>query len=457
MDSAGQCGIVRPIADVQHLVLFIEPSSGGTFQAFIHNPEENAGARLGRRTVSLAGDVIRLQRSGSPDITGVRSTRDGTITLQQPGLPGTFVFHRDRNVAPARPYVYEPPRAGSDGWATGTLSANGIDTAAVTRIIRGIQATRPGRRSPDIQSLSIVRHGTLVLDSYFDGFNRNRPHDVRSAGKSVTTLLVGRAIHDTHAFGPATLVGSLLTRYRPFAHDDARKQHITVGNLMSMSAGYACDDNDDASPGNEDLMQAQTAEPDWYKFTLDLPMRFAPGTNAAYCSAEINLLGAIITTATRRRLTEYFYERFAEPMQFGSYGLWLSSPPPDTAYMAGGDYFLPRDFLKFGQLFLSNGRWHGRHVVDPSWLALSAAKHSYIRDAGGDYGYGWHLLTYRINGHAVRAINAGGNGGQLLFVFPQLDMLVMITAGNYGQYPVWARFQHDLVPQLLRAVDSLAP
>jgi len=175
-------------------------------------------------------------------------------------------------------------------------------------------------------------------------------------------------------------------------------------------------------------MQSQTAQPDWYKFTLDLPMLFAPGTRALYCSAEINLLGAIVSKETHLPLTTYFDRRFALPL-----------------------YFLPRDFLKFGQLFLNNGRWHGKQVIDPKWLADLSAKHSFVEGGGGDYGYGWHLETYTVGGRTIKAYNAGGSGGQLMYAFPQLDMVVMITAANYGQYPVWSAFQTQLVPQILAA------
>jgi CubicO group peptidase (beta-lactamase class C family) len=131
----------------------------------------------------------------------------------------------------------------------------------------------------------------------------------------------------------------------------------------------------------------------------------------------------------------------------------LMPPPAYTAYMAGGDAFRPRDFLKFGELFLDGGRWRGTHIVDPAWLSSVAKKQSYVENGGGDYGWGWHLTTYRAGGRSVAAINAGGNGGQLLYIFPALDMTVMIAAGNYGDYRVWSRFQ-DLPNSILSALSS---
>ncbi|MBV8067038.1 MAG: beta-lactamase family protein, partial [Candidatus Eremiobacteraeota bacterium] len=239
------------------------------------------------------------------------------------------------------------------------------------------------------------------------------------------------------------------------ANDDARKRRITVANLMTMTSGLACDDNDDDSPGNEGTMQSQTRQPDWYKYALDLPMLFEPGAKAVYCSAGINLLGAIVSKATGRPLTQYFYERFAAPMEFGRYAMWLMPGPTNAAYMGGGDYFAPRDFLKFGQLFLTGGTWNGRRVLDAGWLRESAVTRSVMNeDAAGEgdrYGYGWHLGTLSVGGERYDVINAGGNGGQLMAVVPKLDLAVMITAGNYNQYPVWSSFLRTVVGAAIAA------
>jgi CubicO group peptidase (beta-lactamase class C family) len=141
-------------------------------------------------------------------------------------------------------------------------------------------------------------------------------------------------------------------------------------------------------------------------------------------------------------------------MQFGEYAMWLMPPPVNEAYMAGGDYFRPRDFLKFGELFLEGGRWNGKPVIARSWLQTVTARRTKIEGETGEYGYGWHIYAYTSGGRIIRAIGAGGNGGQLLFVFPQLDMTVMITAANYNQFPVWRAYIEKLVPRILAAVRN---
>lgn len=444
-------GVVRPVTNAQHLTLIVTPQPGKADAAVLLNPERNAGLSVGMRALSFDGADVRLQRSGSDDVIGRFDVRSNTIYLNDPGLPGTFAFKRIAAVQPPH-YAYRRPTESDDGWPTARLRDVGLDEAKIADLIKKSLAGSQGLRSPRLQALLIARHGRLVLDEYFDGFDARRPHDVRSAGKSITTLLVGKAIERGAAFTPQSPVSSILSGDAPFQNYSLSKDRITVADLMSMSAGYACDDNDDASPGNEDRMQSQTAQPDWYRYTLDLPMLFTPGERALYCSAEINLLGAIIQKKTGTWLPDFFYENFAQPMQFGGYAMWLMPPPTYTAYMAGGDEFRPRDFLKFGELFLDGGRWRGTQILDPAWLSDLAKKHSYVENGGGDYGWGWHLATYHVAGSSIPAINAGGNGGQLLYIFPSLDMTVMIAAGNYGDYRVWSKFQ-DLPNGILSAIS----
>lgn len=454
-------GAIRPLLHVEHLFLVVRTAETAGTQAFIRNPEHNYGAYVGLRTVKRDGARVRLTRPEKADVTGRYDARKNTLTLslRLGDAPETFTFTRATESSAAAfyarrgvdTYAYRKPSEDDDGWQTASPADVRLDERKIAAVMNEIlRGGTPSLRAPYIQSVQIARHGKLVLDEYFYGFGADRPHDVRSAGKSVATLLVGRAIQDGAPLSPQTPVYPLFTEYAPFAHDDPRKASITVEHLMTMSAGYACDDNGDQWPG-EKAMQSQTAQPDWYKWTLELPMAFDPGTKAYYCSPEINLLGAIVQKTTRAWLPDYFAKKFAVPMQFGRYAMWLTEPPTDTAYMAGGDYFRPRDFLKFGQLFLDGGRWHGVQIVDARWLEESAKPRTAIEGEIGRYGYGWHVFDATIGGRTYRAINAGGNGGQLMTVIPELDLAIMITAGNYGQYPVWSKFIERTIPDLAAA------
>ena len=457
-------GTLRPVPDVAHFFLTITQSGDGSLSAFLRNPETNDGARIGTRALVVSGDDVRLHTGDAPDIAGTYDPAAQTLRFSFDGYPTPFVFRKvDASAVPgfaARPgsasYVYQVPAQMNDGWQTASLADVGLDPSRVAAFVDSIletSASSPG--APYINSVSIARHGKLVLDEYFYGYDASTLHDVRSAGKSITTLMVGDAMKDDPNITASTSLYDLLPQYRDELSSDPRKKNITVADLMTMSSGLACDDNDDNSPGNEDTMERQTAVPDWYRYTLALPVVSDPGSKGVYCSGGINVLGAVIAAADRGPLADYFYDRFAAPMQFGPYALPMMPPPIDAAYMAGGGQFLPRDFLKFGQLILNGGTWNGRRIVDARFIAEATAPHSGL-DSPGDYGYGWHLSTFDVGGVSYPAINAGGNGGQLLFVIPKLDMTVMITADNYGQYGVWRHFQTDpfvkyLIPAALPA------
>ncbi len=447
-----------PIATA-HYFLVVSSDGHGGVTAFVRNPEANVGAFIGDRSVIVNRTHLILQRPSHADVTGSMNG-DGTLTLQKVAEDGSDVrFHLATPVDlqwfypnATGTWQYREPAALADGWRVGTLSSAGMQLAPIAALVNGIVATRkPTLRSPYIQSVAVARHGELVLDEYFYGFNQAYPHDVRSAAKSVTGLMLGRAIEDTHTFGVGSPVLALLPQFRDVLNDDSRKKRMTVGDLLTMASGLACDDNDDASPGNEDTMQSQPPGTDWYKYTLDLPMTHDPGTYAVYCSGGINLLGAVIQTQTHVALTDYFQQRFAAPMQFQTFNMWLMPPPANAAYMAGGDRIRPRDFLKFGELLLDGGRWNGRQIVNASWIAQSTIPRTAPVGEGDRFGYAWHITNVPVAGRSYTVVSAGGNGGQLMLVVPQLDLAMMLTAGNYGQYPVWGKFLSEFASAAIQS------
>ena len=108
----------------------------------------------------------------------------------------------------------------------------------------------------------------------------------------------------------------------------------------------------------------------------------------------------------------------------------------------------PRDFLKVGQLYLNGGIWNGKRIVAQSWVTRSTSKQIYGTINDGD-GYAWHRNTLKSATRTYREYEANGNGGQFLIVVPELDLAVVFTAGNYGDYRVWRWFRDDLVANVI--------
>ena len=214
---------------------------------------------------------------------------------------------------------------------------------------------------------------------------------------------------------------------------------------MTMTSGLPCDENGDAPlAGNEDRLQGQTTQPDWYRYMLNLPMAHAPGTYMGYCSGGVNLVGGVVARAAKTWLPAFFDEAVATPLQFGTYHLDLT--PTGNLYLGGGAYLRPRDFLKIGQVYLNGGNWHGREIVSPAWIRASTTCHVFVESKCAD-GYDWHFNQLRAGALVSPEYEANGNGGQFLIVVPDLDLVVVFTAGNYGSYGVWRKFRDELVPK----------
>ena len=262
----------------------------------------------------------------------------------------------------------------NDGWSTGSLADAGLDPKVLGRLVKQILTTPYlGFRTPYIHSLLIARHGKLVLERYFYGFDAGSSHDTRSASKTFAGVLLGLVRHRTNDVPLNTPIRSFLPEYDDVIAAHSLKAGITIRDLLTMTSGLACDDNDDTSPGNEDRMQSQRKQPDWCRFTLSLPMVRKPGlTTAVYCSGAVNVLGAVVRQLTKQPVPEFFYEHWAKPLRLRTYHINLM--PNGKAYLGGGMRMRPRDQLKLGQVYLNGGMWNGHRIVDGDGFGIPFGK-----------------------------------------------------------------------------------
>ena len=462
-------GTVVPLDDHLTLYLKIFEQEGRLLGAF-RNPELNANGGASQFTVEREGNSVRfIVRYDGGEIVHnavhlatperLRIPWEGfdrpiELTRRTPAEAAAF-FPRP----PGEPrYAYRVPEATGDGWRTAAAAETGLDEAALTQLVQSIIDSDPAARpSSLIHSILVAHRGRLVLEEYFFGYDRETPHDTRSAGKTFSSVMLGAAMREGADLSPDTRIYRSMRSLAPFANPDPRKDEITLAHLMTHSAGLACNDNDDSSPGNEGTMQSQEAQPNWWKYTLDLPMAHDPGRRYAYCSANINLVGGALTHVAGTWLPELFERTVARPLQFGRWHWNLMAN--GEGYLGGGAHLRSRDLLKIGQAYLSGGTWNGRRIVDAAWVATSTAPRMEISEAttgysaeefGNYYGRGvdglaWHTTVLNVGTRRVAGYLASGNGGQLLLVVPEHQLAVVFTGGNYRQGGVWSRWGQQFV------------
>jgi CubicO group peptidase (beta-lactamase class C family) len=463
-------GTVVPAEDAFTIYLKVFRNQDGALVGAFRNPEWNSNAGTTQFRVAQEGETVRFTAGqGAGQITREAKLLQSPERLQMAWSDINRTVELTRRTPeqvtsffprpPGEPkYVYRKPAAIADGWKTARASEVELDEAALAKLVQRLIDADPAARRPSlIHSLLVAKDGRLVLEEYFFGFGRETPHDLRSAGKTFSSILLGAAMRNGAKLSPDSRVYEVMKGLGPFANPDPRKAQITLTHLMTHSAGLACNDNDDNSPGNEGTMWQQKEQPNFWKYTLDLPMAHDPGTRYAYCSANTNLVGGALTTATKTWLPELFDRTIARPLQFRRYH-WNLFPTGD-GYLGGGAYLRPRDLLKVGQMFLDGGVWNGRRIVAEQWIEQSTAPRIEITPkttglteeefgnfyGGGVDGYAWHLHSINAGGRAYRTYQASGNGGQVLIVMPELGLTVVFTAGNYGQGGIWGRWGQEIV------------
>ncbi|HXE79704.1 MAG TPA: serine hydrolase [Vicinamibacterales bacterium] len=405
------------------------------------------------RFVNNRGDTIPFRRDAQERVSGFEEhgVFFRRLSARIDPTAQAIVAAEARPAGPdgrAAPYVYATPLDLSDGLAVGAARDAGFNDAAISRLVnRVIDGTYP-----DVHAMLVYRRGRLVLEEYFYGFDRDRPHQMRSLTKSVVSALVGIGIDRGLLDGDRELVLKRLP-YKSYAHPDPRKDRLTLRDLLTMRSGLACNDWDDRSPGHENNVYRSD---DWVKFVLDLPVAADSGTIGRYCSGNVLVAGRILERAAGRSLPDFAQEHLFGPLGFRNvqWNFTLSSSNSTFATL----YLRPRDMLKIGVVFLQHGRWAGRQLISRAWVERSTANWTTIGDQGYGY-YWWHQYANAQLPSGPRRVDmivATGNGGQKIYIVPSLDLIVVMTGGNYnGNSPAMGIMAGEILPALLQ--ESPAP
>lgn len=309
-------------------------------------------------------------------------------------------------------------------------------------LIRAMNKKIAQRDFKDISSVVVIKNGELLLEQYFNGSDRSTLHNPRSVGKSFASTMLGIAIEE----GFINNEQQKLSEFYPlqnYQHHTPAKARVTLQQLLTMTSGFTGDDADSASPGNEENMYPTT---DWVKFTLDLPMQSsAAQTNPwQYFTAGVVVLGDILQKTVPGGLENYADKKLFAPLGIKKYQ-WQYTPQ-QVANTAGGLQLSALDFAKYGQLYKNGGKWGQQQILPAAWVKASLAK-QVARTAekdGGHYGYLFWNDQLQIGQQQFEVAYASGNGGNKIFIFKDIPVVVVITAKAYNK-----AYAHPQVQQMV--------
>lgn len=265
----------------------------------------------------------------------------------------------------------------------------------------------------DIHSVLIIKNDKLVLEAYLDPYTRHDLHNLKSVSKSVLSALAGIAVeHEVIRDVNAKLHEALPGYFEPTV--DARKRHITLQHLLTMSSGF-------------DFVEHSEMAGKWFKAVnptrdaLALPISSTPGERFQYATINTHLFSAWLTKAAGMSTSAFADKHLFTPLGIENF-FWVKDP---QGINWGGTqlYLTPRDMARFGMLYLNKGRWGDGIVVPEKWVDESIFWRQSV-DAHSGYGYWWWLIP-DSDGYV-----AAGWGGQRIGIFPSKDLVIVITASN---------------------------
>lgn len=317
----------------------------------------------------------------------------------------------------------------------------------IAKLIQLINSNPPN----DFRGMVVIKDNKLVVEEYFNTYWRETIHDIRSAGKGVTSLLLGIAIDKGLIKDVEQSIYDFLPSPKFTRPDKDGHQDIKIKHLLTMSSGLSADDNDENSPGSS---LNWLTKKNWVNFAISLPMIFTPGQKYVYNDVCPMLIGAIIEETSGKKLSDFAKENLFTPLGIREY-YWYTASNGRTGPM-GNLYISTLDFAKLGQLVINKGQWQGKKIISSTWInEISKKRFDISKDDpfANSYGYFWFATTKEANGKKYDCFYASGNGGNLLFVVPSENLVVSLTSSAYGQGYGHQR-SHNIFVYVLKSLNK---
>ncbi len=283
----------------------------------------------------------------------------------------------------------------------------------------------------------IIKNDSIWFEDYAENYGTASQTNSFSIAKSITSALLGKAIRDGYIENLSQPVSDFYSQFED--------SEMTVGDLSSMASGLDWDE----SYKNPFAITARAYyDDDLAETILGLRGTETPGKSFKYLSGNTQLLGMVIEKASGKKLAEYLYESFWEPMGFEQPALWQIDDDENRlvkAYCCIASN--ARDFARFGKLYKDFGKWNGKKLLDSSFVAGSITPRF---EESTQYGYGFWLSDHLDKKIFVMR----GILGQYVITIPEDDLIIVRLGHNRGK-KTENPFSHDFYVYIEEAYAML--
>jgi CubicO group peptidase (beta-lactamase class C family) len=348
----------------------------------------------------------------------------------------------------AEGYNYKMPEVTGDGWQCVDAAGAGLDMEKIDGLMRDIIDGDYG----DIHSVLVVKDGKLAVEEYFNDSGRlhspfitelyrDRPHHQSSVAKSEISAIIGIALEQGYIRDLDVPIHEFFPEYAELF--DTGKRKITLRHVLTMSSGLEWDESSHPHTDSRNSAFHWRTSEDRIRYYLERPLVDEPGTRFNYSGGCMMLLGEIVRRATGVTVEEFGAEHLFQPLGITRYK-WLGEETLVTNH-SGGLGLRPRDMAKIGLLFVDEGLWRGQQVISKEWTVESTKTRFDRKNTG--YGYQWWTRRFEVDGKTYSCFYAIGGGGQFIFGFRDLDLVVVFTGANSGGR--WSAYVYKMMEKYI--------
>jgi CubicO group peptidase (beta-lactamase class C family) len=348
-----------------------------------------------------------------PRRTFIKNTAIGAAGIGYASLFGESLFA----MSPASALPHSVPEA------------EGITSASILQFISAAEKAKLG-----LHSLMVIRNGKIVAQGWWDPYKPDLRHMLFSLSKSFTSTAIGFAVSERRL-----TVEDKVTKFFPEDLPETISpflQNMQVKHLLTMTSGH----DKDTAP----LMRR--SDQTWVKTFLSLPIQHAPGTFFLYNSGATYMLSAIITKLTGKTVLDYLTPRLFKPLEIEGADWEVSPQGINNGY--AGLRVKTEDIAKLGILYLQNGIWNGKRVLNADWVKEAttykvpnaAAKG---KDENSDWQQGYCYQFWRCRHDFFRG---DGAMGQYCLVSRDLNTVIAITSETANMQTVLDAVWDNLLP-----------
>lgn len=307
-----------------------------------------------------------------------------------------------------------------------------------------------------VAGMLVLVDGQVALERYLLGNTPRTRWMSMSVAKSITSTLIGAALHE----GKIRSLDDSVTRYVPALRGSAY-DGVRIRDVLMMSSGVQWDETyTDPASDRRRLLDAQISQVPGAALAVmaKLPKAADAGMRHNYSTGETQVAGEIVRGAVNTPLATYLSERIWGPAGMEAEATWWLDSPDGMEIGGSGIGATLRDYARFGQFILDDGVARGTRLLPEGWVR-EATRPTRLRDGREiRYGYLWWTAT-TPDGIRDGAFSAEGIHGQSIYINPAARVVMVVWGAQpkpSGGAVIDDEVVRDAVVRTLRAM-GLAP